>query len=129
DMGELQGALSHGTAAYGIFEQHDAARDLVKARRVVGWTYHDLGRLDESVAMLREGLELAQRLGSVEEVGACLINLGLAEMERGNLDDAMVCDLRAIAEFDRVGHGSGRVTGYANLAEKLFRAGRYDEAL
>jgi adenylate cyclase len=129
DMGHLDDALAHGTAAYETFDRQATQGDLAKAMRVVGWTLHDLGRLDESVAMLRRGLDVAQRLGSVEEIGACLINLGLAEMERGNLDEAIACDVRAIAEFERVGHGSGRVTGYANLAEALFHAGRYDEAL
>src|SRR5205085_12120727 len=108
--------VAHGVAAYGIFGRQATERDLAKAMRVVGWTLHDLGRLDESVTMLRRGLDVAQRLGSIEEIGACLINLGLTEMGRGNLDEAIACDLRAIAEFERIGHGSGRVTGYANLA-------------
>src|SRR6266516_3342096 len=116
------------TRSYGDWSSDVCSSDL-KAMRVVGWTYHDLGRLDESVDMLRNGLELADRQGSVEEIGACLVNIGLVEMKRGNLDEAIACDVRAIREFERIGHGSGRVTGYANLAEKLFYAGRYEEAL
>jgi tetratricopeptide (TPR) repeat protein len=36
---------------------------------------------------------------------------------------------RAIDEFERVGHGSGRALGYATLAETLVHCGELDEAL
>nr|MBA3384196.1 tetratricopeptide repeat protein [Actinomycetota bacterium] len=69
------------------------------------------------------------RVGSVEEIGGCLVNLGLAHMHRGALEDAIACDRRAIEEFERVRHGSGRATVYVNLAEKLMKAGELQEAL
>lgn len=50
------------------------------------------------------------------------------EFDRGNLVEAIACDRRAIEEFERVGHGSGRAVGYANLAHKLTEAGSLDEA-
>jgi tetratricopeptide (TPR) repeat protein len=72
---------------------------------------------------------VAERVGSVEEIGGCLINLGWAEYQRGQLADAIAHDRRAVEEFERIGHGSGRARGYANLADKLAQAGEFEEAL
>ena len=60
---------------------------------------------------------------------AALLNLGRVEPERGALAEAIECDRGAIAEFERIGHGSGRAAGYANLAEKLILADELDEAI
>jgi len=74
-------------------------------------------------------LGLAERVGAIEEICACLINLGLLEMARGNLEDAIACDRRAVEQFERVEHGAGRAMAYGNLAEKLMLAGELDKAL
>ena len=98
------------------------------AWRVLGGIYDDLGRLDDAAAALNHGLELAEKIGHVEELGGCLINLGMVKQRQGARDEAIECDRRAIALFERIGH-PGRANGYANLAEKLMDAGDYDEAL
>ena len=67
--------------------------------------------------------------GSAEELGACLVNLGFVEQERGNLDAAVAHYLQAAAEFDRIGHGSGRAVAYGNVADTLAAAGRYVDAM
>jgi class 3 adenylate cyclase/tetratricopeptide (TPR) repeat protein len=127
--GRLAEALEHGLRAQRILEEHDDAVGLTKAMRVVGGVYHEQDRLDDAAETLRRGVQLAERVGSVEELGGCLINLGLVELKRGALDDAIACDNQAIEEFERVGHGSGRAIGYANLAEKLTVKGDYTAAL
>ena len=129
DEGCFEPALEHGLRAREIFERHDDVRGRATAMRIVGDLYRQLGRLDEARDALRHGLQLAERVGSVEELGGCLINLGLVELDRGALEDAIACDRRAIEEFERVGHSTGRAIGYANLAEKLMHAGRPDDAL
>jgi adenylate cyclase len=68
-------------------------------------------------------------VGNAEEIGGCLINLGLVEMRRGALADAISCTRRAIDEFERLGHGAGRAHGYANLAWALAENGELDESL
>jgi adenylate cyclase len=126
--GRLDDALEHAITAEEIFEERSDQRGLASALRIVGDVHVKAGRLDESVLALRRGLELAERVGSVEEVGGCLINIGVVEEQRGAFAEAMECDRRAIGEFERVGHASGRARGYANLAYHLMLAGDYDEA-
>ena len=126
--GRLGDALEHALNAQEIFEERSDQRGLASAMRILGHIHVNAGRLDESVAALRRGLELAERVGSVEEVGGCLINIGLVEERREAFAEAIECDRRAIDEFERVGHASGRARGYANLAYHLMLAGEYDEA-
>jgi adenylate cyclase len=126
--GRLAEALEHGLRAQRMLEEHDDAVGLAKAMRVVGGVYHEQDRLDDAAETLRRGVQLAERVGSVEELGGCLINLGMVELKRGAIDDAIACDNQAIEEFERVGHGSGRAIGYANLAEKLTAKGDYEAA-
>ena len=126
--GDFDGAVAHTLEAEPIFAEVDDPRGLASTMRIRGEAQARAGRLAEASATLRHGLELAQRTGSVEEIGGCLINLGILEFEQGAVDDAIACDRQAIEEFERVGHGSGRTTGYANLAHKLAQSGRVDEA-
>lgn len=125
---DLDRALAHATEARAIFDQRGDQRGIAGSIRIVAAALQRLGRLDQAAGALREGRELAERTGSVEELGACLINLGMVELERGALREAIECDRAAIAEFERIGHASGRAIGYGNLAEKLLRSGETDEA-
>ena len=92
---------------------------------MIGGVYHEQDRLDEAAATLRRGLELAERIGSVEEIGGCLINLGLAELERGAIAEHRLRQ-PGVEEFERVGHGSGRAIAYSNLAWALTAKGEYE---
>jgi adenylate cyclase len=127
--GEFEPALEHALAAQEMFEEQADLRGLATALRIVGGAYTQAARFDEATAALRRGLTVAERVGSAEEIGGCLINLGRAEYQRGEHVVAIDHDRRAIAEFERIGHGSGRAVGYANLADKLARRGEFDEAL
>jgi Tetratricopeptide repeat. len=57
------------------------------------------------------------------------VNLALVEHQRGAFPSAIEHNRRAIAEFERFGHASGRAQAYANLAWTLSDAGEFDEAL
>jgi adenylate cyclase len=126
--GKFDDALHHGAAALQIFEEQNDLRGLATAHRIISDPERRLRRLDEAAASLERALELAERVGNAEELGACLINLGVVQHERGAIDDAIDCDRRAIEQFERIGHLSGRAQGYANLAHKLSEAGRLAEA-
>ena len=127
--GHPEPALAHARQAQDILEAQDDLAGSVTALRILGSVLRSLERLDEAAAALRRGLELAERIGSAEEVGGCLINLAWVLMASDSLTEAIACDRRAIQEFERIGHGSGRAHGYANLADKLTRVGEYEEAL
>jgi class 3 adenylate cyclase/tetratricopeptide (TPR) repeat protein len=127
--GHFEDAVTHALEARGIFEEHEDERGLTTTMRILGDAYRQLGRLDEAADALAGGLELAERTGNVEEIGGCLINLGIVNMRRGMLAEATASLRRAIDEFERIGHGSGRALGYATLAETLLHCGELEEAL
>jgi adenylate cyclase len=127
--GRLDAALAHGLEAVQLLEDRQELRELATALRIVGNAYTRAERLDDAAGALRRGLELAERVGNAEEIGGCLINLGLVEYQRGAAAEAIELDRRAIEEFERIGHGSGRAQAYTNLADKLARTGDYEGAL
>jgi class 3 adenylate cyclase/tetratricopeptide (TPR) repeat protein len=127
--GRFGEALDDALRAEQIFSELEDLRGLVTSYRMAGDTYRLLQRFDEAAATFRRGLELAERVGSAEEIGASLGGLGLVEMQRGALEDAVACHRRAIEEFERIGHAGGRAQSYANLAWALSEAGEYEEAL
>jgi class 3 adenylate cyclase/tetratricopeptide (TPR) repeat protein len=127
--GDFEEALANALQAREILEEHNDERGLTTTMRIIGDAYRQLGRLDEAAEALERGLELAERIGNIEEIGGCLINLGIVNMHRELLAEATTSLRRAIEEFERVGHGAGRALGYATLAETLVHAGELDEAL
>jgi adenylate cyclase len=127
--GDFEEALGNALQAREILEEHNDQRGLTTTMRIIGDAYRQLGRLDEAAEALERGLELAERIGNIEEIGGCLINLGIVNMHRELLAEATTSLRRAIEEFERVGHGAGRALGYATLAETLVHAGELDEAL
>jgi class 3 adenylate cyclase/tetratricopeptide (TPR) repeat protein len=126
--GRLDQALQHGLSARRIFEAHEDLPGLSTVLRIVGDIHEYRGNHDEAAEVLRQGLALARRIGNSEEIGGCLINLGMVELRRGALPEAIACDRQAAEEFERTGHAAGRATAYGNLAEKLARSGEYAEA-
>jgi adenylate cyclase len=128
-VGNIDNALAHALEAHELFEFLEDVRGLAVASRVLGGTLRLAGRLDDAAESLRRGVELAERVGSVEELGGCLINLGMVELERGQIQEALAATARATEEFERVGIGSGRAQGHANLAWIYTQNGDYEQAL
>jgi len=127
--GRLGAALAHALDAERIFQAEQDLRGLATALRIEGSIYFAVERLDDAGAALQRGLAAAERVGNVEEIAGCLLNLGMVELELGRVEEAIELDRRAAAEFERIQHGSGRAIAYGNLAEKLLNAGAPDEAL
>jgi class 3 adenylate cyclase/tetratricopeptide (TPR) repeat protein len=126
--GHIRPARDAVLDALRVLEESEDLRGTAHALRVAGGIHQDFEDYDAAADTLRRGLALAERVGSVEEIGGCLINLGLVERDRRRWEDAIACDRRAIEEFERVGHASGRAIAYGNLAEKLALTGQLDEA-
>ena len=128
-QGAEESALANSIQAQRLLEEQHDQRGLATAYRLTAGIHLRLHDVDKAAAALQKGLAVAERVGNVEEMAGCLINLGLVEHQRGNLDAAIDYDRRAIAEFERIGHGSGRAIGYSNLSEKLMDRGDLDDAL
>jgi adenylate cyclase len=121
--GRYEEALDAATRAQAAFEQGEHERGLLVALRIAGSIQRHLGDLEAAVVSLRQAVALAERTGTVEELAGALLNLGMVHLVRGELDEGIRCDERAVAEFERLDHGSGQAVGYGNLAEKVLLAG------
>src|SRR5262249_2144061 len=126
--GGLGAALAHALDAERIFQAEQDLRGLATALRIEGSIYFAVERLADAPAALPRRLAAA-RVGNVEEVAGCLLGLGMVELSLGHVETAIEFDRRAGAEFERIGHGSGRAGAYGNLAEKLLAAGDLDGAI
>jgi adenylate cyclase len=121
-------ALEHALEATAIFEEHEDLRGLATALRVVGGCHYYFERFEEAIAALRRGLEIAERVGSAEETGACLTNLAMVSKKSNDYASAIAYQRRAIEEFERAGNATGRALAHANLAGMLEESGELDEA-
>lgn len=130
-LGRTDEALTYGRSALAsaTASSDQEPRLAVTAARSLGGVLTDVDRWEEAAVTLRRGLELAKRLGDVEEQGACLINLGLAELHFEQFDEAASSFAEAITLFEEIGHATGCVIGYGNLAHALNNLGREAEAL
>ena len=128
-VGDTKRALRHSLAAVLIFEQLDDLKGFATAMRILGDAYRNMGLLDDAATALRRGLDIARRTGNAEEIGGCLINLGLVEQERGNLQAGAEYDREAITEFEKIALASGQAIAHSNLAEKLVLVGDLDAAV
>jgi adenylate cyclase len=127
--GRYESAVKHAREAQAIAQELDDLRTLATTLRISGGAYWWLDRLAEAREALERGLELAERVGSAEEVAACLLNLALVAKSAEAFADAKTFERKAIEEFERAGNATGRAQAYANLADTLERAGELDEAL
>lgn len=125
---DLDSALAHALEARRLFESIEDMPGVSKSAPVIAAALQLMGRLDEAVEVLRAGLELCERIGGIEDAAGCLINLGVIEVDRGNLDAAVEWTLIAVERFERIGNEIGKAIGYGNAAGILLQAQRTDEA-
>ena len=128
-LGRYAEAREHGVESENLAEASGDLRTLATSLRVLSLTYWHLGELETAAEVGLRGLALAQRIGSSEEIGACLSNLGLIEKRRENFSEAVEHTQRAIEEFERARSEGSRAQAYTNLAGTLEEAGRLEEAL
>ena len=124
-----EAALRHARTAEAILRRFDDVRGRVVSLRTIGSAHLESGQLEDAASILVEALRLAERTGGVEEIGGTLIDLGLVRLALGQPELAVDDDRRAIAEFGRVGHASGRMIATGNLAHALVAVGELDEAV
>lgn len=125
---EFADALKDAATAKAILIETDDPRGLIAALRVEAGAHRGLGMPDRAASALKHAIALAERTGNVEEHAGCLINLGLAELDRGNRAAAIETHREAIADFARIGSMPGETIATANLARMLVEEDRLAEA-
>ena len=109
------------------YEAWDKAIDIVQQDKKLTWRlaiiyshYGDRlranGRYPEAAARYRQSLELMRQMGNVDMIAYPLGNLGLLELQEGNLDEAH----RLIAESVAIARASGNPLG---LGDWIFQLG------
>jgi tetratricopeptide (TPR) repeat protein len=118
-LGRYDAAREHLARAIDNLERADDLVGLCTALRLQGSLLERTGDLDEAAATLQRGLELAERTELAEEVGGCLINLGLVHGARSDHRAAEDCYARAAVVFEQTGNRAGRAMAYGNRAYEL----------
>ena len=81
------------------------------------------GDHDAGLALIQEGIELAEELDLDSHLGACWVRRGEVEARRGRFADAQACYDRALAIADRRNATWIRTDALNGLGEVSFRAG------
>jgi adenylate cyclase len=118
-LGRYDAAEGHLARAIDNLERAVDLVGLCTALRLQGSLLERTGALDEAAVTLQRGLELAERTGLAEEVGGCLINLGLVHGARSDHRKASDCYARAAVTFEQTGNRAGRAMAYGNRAYEL----------
>ena len=127
-LGRYDAAYDHLAQAIENLERAADLAGLCTALRLEGALHERMGALDEAASTLQRGLELAERAGLAEEVGGCLINLGLVHGARSDHRAASECYARAATTFEQTGNRAGRAMAYGNRAYELMALGETGEA-
>lgn len=99
------------------------------ARNTLGLDQAYLGDVDGGLAELREALEIATELASVDDIGRAYANLTDALNIAGRYEEAVTISLEAFAKAERDGLGQFYgVHALCEAASALYRLGRWTEA-
>ena len=118
-LGRYDAAREHLAQAKDNLERAGDLVGMCTALRLQGSLEERTGALDDAAATLQRGLDLAERTGLAEEVGGCLINLGLVHGARSDHLAASECYARAAVTFEQTGNRAGRAMAYGNRAYEL----------
>ncbi|WP_290055696.1 AfsR/SARP family transcriptional regulator [Amycolatopsis solani] len=127
--GDKQGALHHFEAELAAYRAAGHVEGQARALISLGNLDRDVGRVDDGVARMRAGLELAEKTTNTPLRRFGWLGLSYAEFLRGNLDDAEVAARRTISLCDLSGEQAteGDVRGI--LGEILLLRGHCHEAI
>ena len=86
--GDFDGALGEVTAALEELHGQDELVFTAMAADTAGWLETALGRHDDALRHLREGRDLAERVGGNWFIAGSWVQLGILDVLRGSLDEA-----------------------------------------
>lgn len=127
-LGHFEAAAEPAARAIENFERAGDQTGLCTALRLLGSLQEGAGELDDAAATLERGLALAERIGLVEEIGGCLINLGMVKSALDDHHAAAACYARAAVTFERTDNRAGQATAYGNGALEQFILGQAGRA-
>jgi DNA-binding CsgD family transcriptional regulator len=88
------------------------------------------GRIEDGERDLREAVDLARALGSIDDTGRAMMNLGHLLLVAGRDEESLEVSEAAIAETEASGLDLRRgALNRNNASEALFALGRWDEAI
>ena len=124
--GEARGPLEE---AISIAERVGAQEVRASALNSLAIVYGSLGDFERAIAAGRDGLRLAEQIGSVEEIMRAYVNTSQAIQDGGRIDESLAVAVEGVAVTERL--GMSRVAGdtlrdHAGLM--LLRIGRLADA-
>ncbi len=110
------------------FQQAGSLKDVLRAQVNLGEMLQSAGLLEEAEARAREGMALADKLGSRSDFAACLVNLAFVHFGRSQTAPAEQALQDALSIFGRLQYPRPESQCLAWLARALSQSGRFDEA-
>jgi tetratricopeptide (TPR) repeat protein len=123
-----QGAALHYERAARAFEQSGAMRFASGTLNNVGAMYVELGAYARAVSTLRQALDLADQSRSRYAQALARLNLGMALSLAGALEEALIVERLALAEFEAQGDVRLEATARSALAQMLMARGEVELA-
>jgi tetratricopeptide (TPR) repeat protein len=122
EQGRTELALEHAQRAFDLFRETEARTSLALAYELVAALLNDLGRADEALTLLREGMPLMLEAGTPLQVAHYRIEEARALAQRGESEGAAAVAMRVAAQLDGTHPGdAGRA--YVLLGEIFDRLG------
>ncbi len=128
DVGRTRRALARALELVAEAEEGAAELYVLLGLVVAGSAYHRLGRLDDSIELLRRGLRLAGSLGRVDNETEYLIELARVLHTAGDNSSAVELAERALAQATRFDFRLQRGRALVTLATLALREGAADRA-
>jgi tetratricopeptide (TPR) repeat protein len=125
---DFEAYLRHSEARRDAHRAAGDVRGFCEASNSLGFACLIVGSDALGEAVLREGIEAAERLGLRREAAACRSNLSLILLRRGQLDDALAEVRTALTSVRELGESSLLTSAELDYAEILLVRGELDTA-
>ncbi len=118
------------TALAGLEQESSAEKALPLARTLArwGWFCYQRGRMDQAEILMKKGLELARKSGSLSDVGQTLHFLCALYRAIGDFDRNEECAQESLAIFKELKDDWGTAWSLYHLVPKPRHEGRYELA-
>ena len=131
DRGAMAEALANYETAYRQAEAVGDEKGRLEVLSLIANVYADshVAQYDKAIEYYKQLLAAYERLGSQNDIGDTLFNLGATSETKGDLAAAEVYDRRALAVSERVGKAPDIALCKRSLGSCLTKLGRPKEAL